>query len=167
MFTLKSYVKTEKKTYEQSLLKYAIIFMCVCVNPISLCMSTRQVFTLVTTMTSDYSSRSRLKWSIPVLEIGRYTIPELLLFLNFIPKLIKIYYIHLAFFPPFFLKAYPCFAFKKYTGTSKFPFRSLIYSTNILYVFKKKNFPSTLLHIPLRIQTTPHICNIQISSEFT
>jgi hypothetical protein len=41
------------------------------------------------------------------------------LFLNFMPALTNIYYIHLPFFQ------FPCFAIKKYTGTSKFPFRAL------------------------------------------
>jgi hypothetical protein len=40
-----------------------------------------------------------------------------------IPALINIYYIHLSL--SIFLTVYPFFAFGKYTGTSKFPFRSL------------------------------------------
>jgi hypothetical protein len=44
------------------------------------------------------------------------------LFLNFIPAVINIYYVHLPFYV--FLTVYPCFAFKKYTDTSKFPFRA-------------------------------------------
>jgi hypothetical protein len=57
-------------------------------------------------------------------------------FLNFILALINIYYIHLSFFP-IFLTAYPCFAFKNYIGTSKFPFRALIM---IIYVVNKKQY---------------------------
>jgi hypothetical protein len=68
------------------------------------------------------------------LEIGRYLpvpyrnfsllnfIPELLLFLNFIPALINTYYIHLSF--SIFLTVCPCFAFK-YTGTSKLTLRGM------------------------------------------
>jgi hypothetical protein len=48
------------------------------------------------------------------------------LLLNFVPALVNMYNIYLLF--PFFLKVYTCFAFKKYTGTSKFSFRALGYS---------------------------------------
>jgi hypothetical protein len=41
-----------------------------------------------------------------------------------VKSLINIYYIHLTF--SILLTAYPCFAFKKNTGTSKFPFRALM-----------------------------------------
>jgi hypothetical protein len=47
----------------------------------------------------------------PLLEMGRYTIPEFFLFLKFIPALINIYYIHLSF--PIFLTVYSRLAFKK------------------------------------------------------
>jgi hypothetical protein len=45
------------------------------------------------------------------------------LFLNFVPAFINIYCIHSSL--SIFLTAYPCFAFKKCTGISKFPFRAL------------------------------------------
>jgi hypothetical protein len=45
------------------------------------------------------------------------------LFLNFILAHINIYYIHLSLY--ILLTVYLCFAFKKYTGTYKFPFRAL------------------------------------------
>jgi hypothetical protein len=45
------------------------------------------------------------------------------LFLNFVPALISIYHIHLYF--SVFLAGYPCFAFKKHTGTSELLFRAL------------------------------------------
>jgi hypothetical protein len=45
------------------------------------------------------------------------------LFLNFIPTFINIYHIHSSF--RIFLAVYPCFAFQKYTGVSKFPFQAL------------------------------------------
>jgi len=48
---------------------------------------------------------------------------NLFLFLNFIPALINVYYNHLTFST--FLTVCHCFAFKKYTGTSKFPLRAL------------------------------------------
>jgi hypothetical protein len=48
------------------------------------------------------------------------------LFLNFIQTVINVHYNHLSF--SVFLAVYPCFAFKKYTGTSKFPFRALLMS---------------------------------------
>jgi hypothetical protein len=44
--------------------------------------------------------------------------------LNFIPALINIYYIRLTF--SLFLAIYSCFAFRKYTSTSKFPIRALV-----------------------------------------
>jgi hypothetical protein len=47
------------------------------------------------------------------------------LFLNFIPALINIYFIHLSLFFFIFLTVYPCFAFKNYIGTSVFPFPAL------------------------------------------
>jgi hypothetical protein len=34
---------------------------------------------------------------------------------------------------PFFLAAYPCFAFKKETGSSKFPFRALLLHINSVF----------------------------------
>jgi hypothetical protein len=46
------------------------------------------------------------------------------LFQNFIPALIIMYYIYLSFSVS--LTVCPCFAFKKYTGTFKFPFRALV-----------------------------------------
>jgi hypothetical protein len=55
--------------------------------------------------------------------MSRYTIPERLFVPNFIPALISVYYIHLS--SSIFLMANPYFAFKKYTGTSKFPFRAV------------------------------------------
>jgi hypothetical protein len=45
-------------------------------------------------------------------------------FLNFVPALTNIYYIHLFMFS-IFLTLCPCITFKKYTGTSKFPFLAL------------------------------------------
>jgi hypothetical protein len=55
------------------------------------------------------------------------TIPELLFVLEFHTDTYQysLYYIHLAFFS-IFIKEYPYFAFKKYTGTSKCPFRALV-----------------------------------------
>jgi hypothetical protein len=45
------------------------------------------------------------------------------LFPNFVPAPISIYHIHLYF--SVFLTGYPCFAFKKHTGTSELLFRAL------------------------------------------
>jgi hypothetical protein len=45
-------------------------------------------------------------------------------FLNFIPELINVYYLH-----SFTFAHYPCFSFKKKTDTSKFPFRAVDIST--------------------------------------
>jgi hypothetical protein len=46
------------------------------------------------------------------------------LFLNFIPVIINIYYVHLHF--SISLAVYPCFAFKKYTKYKKFHFEYCI-----------------------------------------
>jgi hypothetical protein len=48
------------------------------------------------------------------------------LFLNVIPTLINIYYVYPFMFIFYFLTVCICFAFKKYTGTSNSPFRTLI-----------------------------------------
>jgi hypothetical protein len=53
----------------------------------------------------------------PVLEMSQYTVSK------FRTALINICYIHLPF--NIFLAVCPYFTFKKYTGTSKFPFRAL------------------------------------------
>jgi hypothetical protein len=55
---------------------------------------------------------------------------NLFLLLNFILALIYMYYIHLSFS---FCEGglYFCFASKKYTGTSKFPFRALMLLKNV------------------------------------
>jgi hypothetical protein len=66
-----------------------------------------------TIKTSDRNGRYRLVYHTGTL-----------LFLNVIQALINTYYIHLSFFLHF-LTVYPCFAFEKYEGTSKFPFRAL------------------------------------------
>jgi hypothetical protein len=58
-----------------------------------------------------------------VLEIGRYTIPELLFVLEFHTGTYQYINIHLSF--PF-SAGKSLFRFKTYTGTSKVPFRALI-----------------------------------------
>jgi hypothetical protein len=65
-----------------------------------------------------------------VLEMGRsgicqYTIPELLFLPKFHTGTYQQYILYLFIFFHF-----PCFAFKKYTGTSKCPFRSLAVQFN-------------------------------------
>jgi hypothetical protein len=61
-----------------------------------------------------------------VLEMGRYKLvcqTRTFLFPNFIPALINICYIHL--YLSILVTICPYFAFKEYTGTSKFQFRAL------------------------------------------
>jgi hypothetical protein len=57
------------------------------------------------------------------------------LFLNFVPALINTYGYYISVPFSIFLAVYPCFAFKKYTGTSKFPYRVLgLYQNFIDYL---------------------------------
>jgi hypothetical protein len=67
------------------------------------------------------------------------------LFLNFIPALTNIYYIHLYIFPIFLrVYSYPCFTFRKYTGTSIFPFRALTQYTKLLIYRYQNNLNDTV-----------------------
>jgi hypothetical protein len=65
------------------------------------------------------------------------------LFLNFMPAL-NIYYIHVCF--SIFLTLYPWFAFKKYTGTSQFPFRA---PCTVHDIFIHFGFPRPCSRIPV------------------
>jgi hypothetical protein len=56
-------------------------------------------------------------------KLAGITYRNFFVFLNFIPALVNIYYIHLS--SSIFLAVYPCFTFKKYTCTLKFSFRAL------------------------------------------
>jgi hypothetical protein len=68
--------------------------------------------------------------------------PIFFLFLNVIPALINMYYMHLSV--SVFLTAYLCFAFKKYTSTSKSPFRALVATYN----FRQSCYKSTFFIFP-------------------
>jgi hypothetical protein len=70
-----------------------------------------------------------------VLEMGQY----LLVYHTgtyFVPEFHTGTYIPIiSIFFPYFLAACPCFAFKKYTGTSKFPFRTPVLHSHTYYQF--------------------------------
>jgi hypothetical protein len=68
--------------------------------------------------------------------ICRYTISEHL-YCCWIPALIGLYYRHLF---TIFVTVYPCFAFKKYTNISKFPFRALGTVKYVLIYFPEFEF---------------------------
>jgi hypothetical protein len=77
-----------------------------------------------------YGCHQCSKWA----GICRWPYRNLFCFLNYIPTHINTRYIHLSFF--FFFSSdgiYPCFPSKKYTGTSKFPFRELVLRLNSYY----------------------------------
>jgi hypothetical protein len=60
----------------------------------------------------------------PALEMGRYTIPELLFVSELHAVIYQYNYIHVYF--AIFLTVYPCFAFKKCAGTSELTFQARI-----------------------------------------
>jgi hypothetical protein len=72
-----------------------------------------------------------------VLEVGRYMlfVPE------FRTDTYQLYTISIIFFR-LFSQYIPCFAFKKYTGTSKRPFRALC----IIDVYSENHTKNTALH---------------------
>jgi hypothetical protein len=80
-----------------------------------------------------------------------YIIPASL-FLNFIPALINICCVNFFFFFNF-LKVYPFFALKKYAGTSKCPFRTILLS------FLKGKKVGLCDHYPVCVSVPYHILN--------
>jgi hypothetical protein len=64
------------------------------------------------------------------------------LFLNFIPALVNVYYIHLSFC--ILLTVYPYLTLKKYTGTSKFQFRAQLASKNSVEISTVNGIYKTL-----------------------
>jgi hypothetical protein len=76
----------------------------------------------------------------PVLDMGRY-MPVYHTGTSFFPEFHICTYQYILYpfiFFHFFLTVYPCFAFKKYTGTSKLPFRVLAISTKRVKITRNK-----------------------------